>query len=247
MKAYDLKGQHFGRWTVLYKCNYLKTNHYPWHCICECGKEKDVNTRDLISGKSQSCGCLQKEKAKQIGKKTISIAQAANRKNLKGQQFGRLIVLYSLYDENGEYKQYCQCECGNFIKVKTHDLISGNTMSCGCLKSRGQEKISKILNENNISFEVEKSFDDCVYPDTLSKCFFDFYVNDKYIIEYDGIQHFQENEFFQLSLSDQKKRDKFKNKWCKFHNIPIIRIPYIQLNNLSYKDLDLMTSDFIIK
>lgn len=248
MKAYDLSHQKFGRLTALYKCNYKKGNKYPWHCICDCGKEIDVPTDSLTSGKTQSCGCLQKEKASTIGKQTIKIAREVRRQqtDLTGRQFGRLKVLNSIYDDKNVFKWRCQCQCGNIINIKAHDLISGNTSSCGCLISKGQEKIASLLTEYNISFESEKSFDNCYYPDTKGHCRFDFYVDNSYLIEFDGIQHFQENSFFTISLEQQQQRDTFKNEWCKQNNIPLIRIPYTHLSDLAIKDLILTTSDFII-
>lgn len=46
-----------------------------WHCICSCKNktEIDVNGGSLRRGLTQSCGCLQKEIASNIGKKTIRI------------------------------------------------------------------------------------------------------------------------------------------------------------------------------
>ena len=54
----DLTGKQFGYLTPLY---YIKGG--KWHCKCKCGNELDVDTRNLNSGHTQSCGCLQKEKA----------------------------------------------------------------------------------------------------------------------------------------------------------------------------------------
>lgn len=34
-----------------------------WFCLCDCGKRKEVAVKDVIGGKTRSCGCLQKEKA----------------------------------------------------------------------------------------------------------------------------------------------------------------------------------------
>lgn len=56
----------------------------------------------------------------------------------------------------------------------------GTVQSCGCLKSVGEEKISQLLTENNISFNREKIFND------FKPYRYDFYVDNKYIIEYDG-------------------------------------------------------------
>ena len=36
-----------------------------------------------------------------------------------------------------------------------------------------------------------------------------------------------------------------KSQWCKENNIPLIRIPYTQYNNLTIDDLKLDTSNFI--
>ena len=58
----DLKGQHFGLWTVLERgdTRYYKNGGQAvcWVCRCECGTIKTVPGRDLKSGASQSCGCL---------------------------------------------------------------------------------------------------------------------------------------------------------------------------------------------
>lgn len=56
-------------------------------------------------------------------------------KDLTGQKFGQLTVLYYLhnYHKKGVY-WLCACECGNLIEVRNCNLISGNTKSCGCLR-----------------------------------------------------------------------------------------------------------------
>lgn len=65
-KRIDLKNQRFGRLFV--KEIYTKqTNNgeIGWICICDCGKEKIVKTRNLRRGKTNSCGCLKSELCKQ--------------------------------------------------------------------------------------------------------------------------------------------------------------------------------------
>ena len=51
-KFQNLKGNIFGKWTVL-----MYLGKRMWLCRCECGKEKSVNSSNLLSGKSLSCGC----------------------------------------------------------------------------------------------------------------------------------------------------------------------------------------------
>ena len=60
MKRLDLTGKVFGKWKVL-SYSFTKSYHDYWHCICECGNEKDVRDYNLISGKSKSCGCQCKD------------------------------------------------------------------------------------------------------------------------------------------------------------------------------------------
>lgn len=245
-KAYDLTNQRFGKLVAQYKCNYKKGNKYPWHCICDCGNEVDVRTQDLTSGKTTSCGCLQKEIVRQIGKKTSQINFKHEYKDITNQRFGFLVALKRL-ENKGLGKWLCQCDCGNMTIVRINDLTSGNTTSCGCIRSKGQLKISQLLNQYNIPFETEKSFETSYYKNTKNFFRFDFYVNNEYIIEYDGIQHFKENNFFPISLREQQMRDQEKNEWCKNNNIPLIRIPYKQFDKITIQDLLLVTSGFIIK
>ena len=53
----DLTGLHFGRLTVTHRNGSLKNGAAVWHCVCECGGEKDVSTAHLTGGFVQSCGC----------------------------------------------------------------------------------------------------------------------------------------------------------------------------------------------
>lgn len=48
----NLIGQQFGEWIVDYYAGNQK-----WHCICSCGSERDIESYNLTSGKSRSCGC----------------------------------------------------------------------------------------------------------------------------------------------------------------------------------------------
>ena len=74
---------------------------------------------------------------------------------------------------------------------------------------------------------------------------FDFYIDDKYLIEYDGKQHFKNEGFFDYESTH--RHDLIKNQWCKDNNIPLIRIPYTHYDNLCLEDLLLETSNFIVK
>lgn len=171
----DLTNKRFGRWTVLYQTNKRTKNRcILWHCRCDCGNEKDVDTDTLKKGESQSCGCLAQEKASELGKKS--------RIDLTGQRYGKLIALYPIYaeDKTVHTKWRCQCDCGNQCDVDMGNLRSHKTQSCGCVNSKQEENIIKLLITNNIKFNYQFRFND------MKNKPFDFYINDSYIIEYDG-------------------------------------------------------------
>jgi hypothetical protein len=52
----DRTGEQHGRWVL---SSYAGASR--WNCVCACGTQRSVATRDLVSGKSASCGCLLNE------------------------------------------------------------------------------------------------------------------------------------------------------------------------------------------
>lgn len=240
-KFIDMTGRRYERITVLRKHpEKSRCNHILWECICDCGTKKILDGQDLRSGKVKSCGCLNKE-----------VAAAKNKKDLTNQIFGKLLALEPTEERaNGYIVWKCQCECGNIINIPTNSLTTGNTTSCGCIHSRGEEYISKLLQLNNISYQNQKSYKDCISPSTGRALRFDFLVEEKYLIEYDGILHFETEEHGWNSKENLEKtqlHDKIKNEYCFNNNIPLIRIPYTHLPKLCLEDLLLETSQFIIK
>jgi len=53
----DLIGYKFGRYTVIGRGNANNTKDERWLCKCDCGTERIIKRRDLVSGRSTSCGC----------------------------------------------------------------------------------------------------------------------------------------------------------------------------------------------
>ena len=62
--------------------------------------------------------------------------------DLEGQRFGRLVAIEKV---NGTkpLKWLCKCDCGNLKSVRSCDLRSGHTRSCGCLH---KEIVTDVLN-----------------------------------------------------------------------------------------------------
>lgn len=57
----DLTGQRFGRLIAVCSTNKRARRHVVWLCRCDCGNLKEIESNSLCSGKTKSCGCLQKE------------------------------------------------------------------------------------------------------------------------------------------------------------------------------------------
>jgi very-short-patch-repair endonuclease len=118
----NLDGQRFVRWTVVETIPNYKNNKTYCLCICDCGTKKYVARHSLLSGGSQSCGCLAKE-----------LTAERCRKDYVGHVFGELTVLEMLYGyKNGKTYCHCLCSCGNECKVYINNLLNGSTKSCGC-------------------------------------------------------------------------------------------------------------------
>ena len=211
-----------------------------WTCKCDCGNIINVEGSSLTRGHTKSCGCLQKEQAAQNMREIVQPIGAAKRfKDLTGQRFGKLTVLERYLENNNQNKPcwICQCDCGNVKIIDGNSLKTGKTQSCGCIgNSLGQDKIKKILLDNNILFQQEVKFEDLKDQSYLR---FDFGIYDANhnlikLIEYDGRQHTDETSlWYNKTLI---KHDNMKNEYCKNHKIPLQRISYLDFDkiNLAY-------------
>ena len=214
-------GNTFGDFLVLNRCKEkAKDNCILYQCKCiHCGHIENVASNVLRSNRKHCNNC-------HIRKTTLI--------DMTGQEYGFLKVLsrdLSTEHTGHENDSYwlCKCmKCGSIKSIRGISLRKGLTKSCGCVKSHGEEIISKILTENNIIFEKEYSFDDLIYKQKLR---FDFAIfnNDgtlSHLIEYDGIQHFEQTNWG--TLEETQFRDKIKNQYCIDNNIKLIR-----LNNIN--------------
>lgn len=223
-------GNTYGYLTVLYRTEDLRPGEARWHCKCKCGKECNVSGVHLRNGSVQSCGCKKFESHNGIDE--------------TGKRYGKLTVLERSNKIDGTHIFWkCKCDCGNICDINGTYLRLGISTNCGCERSVGEQKITKILQENNINFKREFTFSDLL-GDGGGRLRFDFGILDAndnllYLIEYDGIQHFEINCFGnnKNDFDILKKYDKIKEEYCKNNNIPLIRIPYTKLGTLNLQDL----------
>lgn len=234
----DLTGKRYGRLLVLEEGPRNSRGEITWKCQCDCGAIKYPTTGHLNSGDTQSCGCLQRDRTSE-----------ASRFHLENMRFGKLLVTEYLGSDKNQHSLWkCLCDCGQETISLGYQLTQGKKQSCGCVKSRGEAKIVELLSVANISFTKEKTFKDCLGEKGLLR--FDFYVDNTYLIEYDGEQHFHSKASgwsTEEQVAKTQKYDKIKNDYCREHNIPLIRIPYTKLETLCLDDLCLTTTQFLVK
>ena len=127
---------------------------------------------------------------------------------------------------------FCKEKGHGYFRTNASNHLAG--VGCPiCKESKGERKIRHFLQENNIDFISQKTFENCKYIHKLS---FDFYLPDhNLLIEFDGQQHYKDcgrryggQQGFELI----QKRDKIKNDFCKENDIPLLRIRFDEFNQI---------------
>lgn len=219
-RAIDISGQKFGRLTAIRYVGTNKGQGSVWECVCECGQTVNVRKLSLTSGRTKSCGCLNRDQL------------LSPKKDLTGEQFGFLKVIKQMEynSKNNGTNWLCLCEnCGAETVISQHSLVHGQ-MSCGCIKSKSEVTITRFLKDNNINFSKQYQFDDLKstkgYP-----LRFDFAImNDddsiKMLIEYQGQQHFEATPYWggEEGYERRKEYDELKRTYCRNKGLNLVEI-----------------------
>lgn len=125
----DLTGNKYGKLTVLKRIG-TKNNSPLWKCVCDCNNYKNVTSRDLRSGNTNSCGCLHLDKL-------------INYNHTKKK--------YNTYDLSGEYgigytskDEEFYFDLEDYDKIKDYCWMINNKGYVSCSK-RKNKKASYIL------------------------------------------------------------------------------------------------------
>lgn len=234
-KIINLIGQKFGYWNVLERDLSKKGTAY-WICQCKCGTIRSVCGSSLRNGTSTSCGCYRTENSRTNNGTYI---------NELGNRYGKLVVIAKdeeLSKEKHRAQWVCKCDCGNIITTSSKCLREGKTTSCGCrTRSIGEDNVLQVLINQQINF-IEQ------YGVSINGSYYryDFALIDNNknpirLIEFDGIQHFDNiNLHWGQDITATQRRDQIKNEYAFSHNIPLVRIPYWERDNIT---LDLILGD----
>ena len=219
-----LVGQRFGALTVIEDTGKRLHRSVIWLCKCDCGNMHEVTSNNLNAGSVKSCG----QKGCPYHK---------TYEDLTGQRFGSLVAIKPTTTKDGSHMYWlCKCDCGNVHEVASGHLKKGSVTSCGCQKtSLGEKYIKEILEKNNIEYKEQVSFSDLIGNERPLRFDFGIYKNNKLIrlIEFDGIQHFEQQTYFTHDLIATRNSDEKKNNYVKEHGIPLVRIPYWEKDKLT--------------
>lgn len=106
-----------------------------------------------------------------------------------------------------------------------------------CSESLGEKKIDFILNKYAIEYERQYKIITDLKLFGKQGCFIvDFYLpKENLIIEYNGIQHYEEVKYFHKkdnSFEKQKNRDRKLKKWCKDNGVKLLTIKYTEKDKI---------------
>ena len=89
-------------------------NGHYYECLCKCGKTIVMRSKKINWTDNPSCGCAFQE-----------------HKDLSGKVYGKLTVQNETKRKNRHWLWKAQCECGNVIWPRAHQLTGGQSTSCG--------------------------------------------------------------------------------------------------------------------
>lgn len=184
--------------------NFVQNKRCPY-CVCANGK---VHTKDSVGQlilEKYGIGFMNK------------IFSEKNKKTLFN------------YSKKSKSEIWWKCHNGKHDDYKRR---VSNSNKCdflcpSCTNNKGENKIAEYLLKNDILFENYKKFEDLI-GSRGGKLSYDFYLPKyKVLIEYQGSQHREYNEFFHRDISDfnrQKEHDRIKGDYAIKNGYNLIEI-----------------------
>lgn len=214
----DLTDQKFGMLTPI---EWIRGGR--WKCICDCGNETIVDTRNLLSGHTTSCGC------RRCMTKNVTNMIGYEDKNLK------VVARADNIGETAAWKCICK-HCGREFVTRGSNIRFGYTQSCGCQHSRNEKEIIKLLTENNIDFKTQYTFPDLIGVGGRPLRFdFAIFENGKLkrLVEFHGKQHFgRPKGSWSNSYENLVENDIRKRVYCNENGIDLKMIPFDRPYNI---------------
>lgn len=189
----------------------------------KCGNEFQISSDSLFRSKIPCNKCSRKNR--KTNKKTTEQFKNELYQKHKDEY---ILVEGSEYKSALEKVKITHTKCGYTWDVRASHIL--HTSKCpNCNESKGESLIKDILEDNNVSYIREYTFEDLK---NVKKLPFDFalFIDNELVglIEYDGSQHFIPFEHFggKEKLRKTQYNDRKKNEYCDKNRIPLKRIKY---------------------
>lgn len=237
IKEFDAKG-----YDLLDK-EYIN-NQIPMSYICR--KHSDKGVQKIAYGQFfRNRGCVFCGRESSASKQKYSIEQVKN--IIENEYKDDCCKLISdTYVDSMTQNLVIKCKCGNHFTTSLSVFRKATKKSCEfCKQSEGASNVQKFLEDNSYIFKKEKTFKN-LKSDIEIPLRFDFALMKSKkvscLIEYDGEFHYK--KFYKgQEFERQQIHDSLKNEYCIKNNIPLIRIPYWEKDNIS----EILTDIFICK
>lgn len=190
--------------------------------------ENYINMRTKIKHKCLKCNLIFISSPKVVKNSVIGCPSCSGKifsfEKYKSLLPSDILLESDFYDGSNKKLKHKCLKCGFIWETKPNYIIH---MNCGCPKcnsSKGERKISEILDSLGIDYSLQFSA-----KINLINYRFDFYIPMfNLFIEYDGIQHYEPVEYFGGvdNFNIVKKNDIIKEKWCNDNNYNLLRISY---------------------
>jgi hypothetical protein len=108
-----------------------------------------------------------------------------------------------------------------------------------CNESKGERRTREVLLSKGIPYRTQHTFNDLLGTGRGLLKYDVSVFKDKrkrklwFLIEYDGVFHY-EKQYDLDGFKTLKIHDKLKDMYCKEHNIPLLRIPYWEFDNIEF-------------
>lgn len=125
--------------------------------------------------------------------------------------------------------------CGHSYGVTPNKFLIQGRRCPNCKESKGERAIKDFLDASEYQYKREVKLNGCEHVNPLR---FDFAIYSgetiACLIEFDGEQHFMEKAVFggREGFELCKVRDEIKTTYCEDNQIPLIRIPYHQMDDI---------------
>lgn len=211
-----------------------------------CPKHRDKGVQKITYGKlSIGRGCYYCGRESQAKTQTHSYEYV---KNVIENEYKEdcCTLISKEYTRYNDYNLKIQCKCGRSFTTSL-EIFKICKRSCDvCKQSIGANKVQSFLEDNNFVFSKEQEFNGLL-SDMGNPLRYDFSILDaknkpKINLEFDGEFHFR--KFYEeQDLEKQQYHDKLKNEYCIKHNIPLIRIPYWERDNIESILTDILINE----